>query len=169
MKKITLFVLLGCLTLLLSACSKCVSGQEIKSDNFITGEKGGVATIATFCTDKEQYNKGDTAHITLTVKNALNKQIILDGGQQPVMEICTWRTKQCLSQGQPPEAKLTRLILEPSQSYTLKWDWPTPEIDVKEAVDEVNEVSIDAYWLGTDGGTGELHLFFTYGEKRWRP
>ncbi len=171
MRKLFLFLLLGCLVLLLNACSfsQCVSGIERQPGNAFTGEKGKDATIATFCTDKQQYNKGDIVHITLTVKNGLDRQIVLDGDQQPVMEICTWRTKQCLSQRQPSEARLTRLVLEPGQSHTIQWDWPTPEVDAKEAVDEINEVAIRGYWLGAGGGERELRLFFTYGEKIGRP
>ena len=168
---LTVLAVLLCLALLLNACSssQCVSGKEIKPDNFITGERGGDATIATFCTDKNQYNKGDIVHITLTVKNGLDKQIILDGGQQPVMDICVWRTKQCLSQGQPLETRLTHLVLEPGQSHVVQWDWPTPEVDIKGALDEVNEAYVKGYWLGSRGGKRELNLFFTYGKKLRRP
>jgi hypothetical protein len=155
MKKIMLFVLLDCLTLLLNACSgagQCVSGTERQPGNLATGEQSRDATIVMFCTDKQQYNKGDKAHITLTAQNVLDKQIVVDGGQQPVMDICTWRTKQCLSQAQPAEARLTRLVLEPGQSHTIQWDWSTPEIDTKEAVNSMNQVLVEASWLGAVGG-----------------
>jgi hypothetical protein len=170
MRKQFLFLLLDCLVFLLNACSsQCVSGEETQPANFITGQQQGIATIGTFCTDKRQYDKGDTVHITLTVKNGLDKQIVLGGGQQPVMDICDWRTKQCLSQAQPAVAGLTRLVLEPGQSHTIQWNWPTPEVDVKGSLDQVNEVAITGYWVGKDGLQGELNLFFTYGEKIGRP
>jgi hypothetical protein len=173
MRKIPLCLLLGCLALLLNACSgagQCVSGKEETSDNFITGERGGDATIATLCTDKQQYNQGDKVHITLTVRNGLDKQIVLDGGQQPVMDICiaSW-PDQCLSQIQPTEARLTHLVLEHGQSHTIQWDWLPSAQEIQKLATVMNTGQAYTHWIGVGGASRDLRLNFTYGPKMRGP
>src|SRR3989304_2548044 len=110
-KMITLLLLLVSLTLLLNGCSlfsgpNCDSGTERRPGDLVTGQKPADATIATLCTDRTDYNKGDTVHMTFTVKNALDEQIVLDGGQPPVLNICVGAAP-CLSQCQPEIGQLT--------------------------------------------------------------
>ncbi|HLF26656.1 MAG TPA: hypothetical protein VJG32_09990 [Anaerolineae bacterium] len=167
MKKITLSLLLGCLALLLSACSgaNCVSGNETIPNDLGTGQQGGIGTEATFCTDKEQYNIGDIVHVTLTVTNRYREALVLDGGGQPLMDICG--QGGCWSQTQPAGAVPTHLVLEPGQAHTIQW-----EIAPEQATAFLNIYNIaylGATWIGTDGGVGDLRLDFIYGERRGLP
>lgn len=171
MKKTFLFLALMGITLLLGACSSqvCDTDKEIRGGNFITGQKQADATIATLCVDKAEYNTGDTVHMTFTVKNALDEQIVLDGGQRPVMDICPAQ-HQCLSQYQPDVAQLTRLVLEPGQSHVIQWDWPTsPQADPQDALLPTNDVRVRAYWIGLDTVVGEVSVLFLYGPRKGLP
>jgi hypothetical protein len=146
-KTIASMLMFLALIVMLSACSGpvCDSGTERKSGNLVTGEKGRDATIGTLCVDKAKYKTGDTVHMTFTVKNALDEQIVLDGGQRPVMDICPAQ-HQCLSQYQPEVAQLTHLVLEPGQSHTIQWDWPTTsQVNPQEAQGQTNDVMAQAY------------------------
>jgi len=156
-KMITGLLLLASLALLLSGCSvfsflsgpNCSSGTYRQPGNLVTGQKGRDAVTGTLCTDKSEYNTGDTVHITLTVKNLLDEQIVLDGGQQPVMDMCAGG---CFSSSQSAEANLTRLVLEPGQSHTIQWDWPTPDVDLQSALGQTNMVVVNATWVSVTGG-----------------
>ncbi len=95
MKTIPLFLLFAGLAAILSGCSlfsdlgpNCTSDIDRRPGNVQTGEMGKDAAQATLCTDKAQYDQGDIVHITFTVKNLLEEQIVLDGGQRPVMDVC---------------------------------------------------------------------------------
>ncbi len=175
MKTITRSLLLiSLLAVLLSACSSlsspnCNSGKEIRSGNFITGEQQRVVTIATLCTDREQYNEGDTVHITFSVKNALDEPIVLDGGQQPVMDICRSLNLEdyCLSQTQAADQRLVHLVLEPRQTQTVQWEWLPSEAEIGQIGlgARTNAVRIFATWQGTDGTFGTVNVWFGYGEK----
>jgi len=173
-KMITGLLLLASLTLLLSACSlfsgpNCDSGIEDRSGNLATGRKQAHAIIATLCTDRTDYNKGDTVHITFTVKNLLDEQIVLDGGQRPVMDICI-SAAPCLSHYQPEIAQLTRLALEPGQSHTIQWDWPTPGVDMDKSVDpSINAAAVYGNHIRLDGGLGSVSVAFSYGPRRVVP
>jgi hypothetical protein len=159
------------LIVVLSACSgpNCDSGTERKSGNLVTEEKGRDATIGTLCVDKAEYNTGDTVHMTFTVKNALDEQIVLGDGQQPVMNICPAQ-HQCLSQYQPDVAQLTHLVLEPGQSKTIQWDWPTaPQVDPQEALLQTNDVSLQAHWVRLDKIVGDVSVMFLYGPRKGMP
>lgn len=172
MKNIFLFLALLGVALLLGACSSgpvCDSGTERKSGNLVTGEKGKDATIGTLCVDKAEYKTGDTVHMTFAVKNALDEQIVLDGGQRPVMDICP-EHNQCLSQYQPDVAQLTRLVLEPGQSQTIEWNWPTtPQVNPQDALGQTNEVRVQAHWVGRDGGLRDIDVLFLYGPRKGMP
>ncbi len=175
MKTITRSLLLiSLLAVLLNACSllsspNCASGREQIPDNVITGRQGGVGTEATLCTDKEQYNEGDTVHITLTVKNAYHEPIVLDGGQQPVMDICRSLSLEdyCLSQTQAADQRLVHLVLEPRQTQTLEWEWLPSKAEIGQIGlgARTNVVRIFATWQGTDGTFGTVNVWFGYGEK----
>ena len=175
-KMITGLFLLGSLTLLLNGCSafsflsgpNCKSGTEIRSGNLATGRKQADAIIATLCTDRTDYNKGDIVHMTFTVKNALDEQIVLGDGQRVVMDMCVEKN-QCLSQSQPAVAQLTRLILEPGQSYTIQWDWPTPNVNLQEALGQINLVTLNAYSVRLDKGPGYIFVQFNYGPRKGMP
>ncbi len=175
MKKIPLFLLFAGLAAVLSGCSlfsglgpNCDSGKEIRPGNLATGAPQADATMATLCTDKAQYEQGDTVHITFTVKNLLDEQIVLDGGQQLVMDICIWQD-QCVASSQPAEAQLTRLVLEPGQSHTLSWNWPTPESDLQKALGQTNVVLVSATWVGIRGGVREVSIQLNYGPRKALP
>jgi hypothetical protein len=134
-KTIASLLMLLTLIVVLSACStsNSNSGTERQPGNIDAGTMGRDAVTATLCTDRTDYNQGDTVHITFTVKNAYHETLVLDGGQRPVMDICP-AYNQCLSQYQPDVAQLTHLVLEPGQSKTIQWDWPTaPQVDPQEA------------------------------------
>ncbi len=173
MKKIPLFLLFTGLAVSLSACSlfsgpNCASGREQIPDNVITGRQGGVGTEATLCTDKEQYSEGDTVHITLTVKNAYHEPIVLDGGQQPIMDICRWLEEAlCLSQTQAADQRLVHLVLEPGRSQTVQWEWRPSETEIAQLklVSRSNTVRVSATWQGTDGTFRTVDVWFVYGEK----
>ena len=175
-KMITVLLLLASLMLLLSGCSvlsflsgpNCKSGKEVRPGNYITGQKQADATIATLCTDRTDYNQGDTVHITFTVKNALDEQIVLGDGQRPVMDMCV-EQNQCLSHSQSEVAQLTRLVLEPGQSHTIQWDWPTPDVNLPEALGQINVVTLDAYRIRLDKGTGSVFVQFNYGPRKGMP
>jgi hypothetical protein len=172
MKNIFLFLALLSLAHLLSACSSgsnCDSGIERQRGNVVTGKMGRDATIATLCVDKTDYNKGDIVHITFTVKNALDEPIVLDGGQQPAMDIC-FSYAPCLSHYQPDIAQLTRLELGPGQSHTIQWDWPTPEVDMSKSVEpQTNGVAVYGKWIGLDKAFGSVRVQFFYGPRRMMP
>jgi len=172
-KMITLLLLLVSLTLLLNGCSlfsgpNCDSGTERRPGDLVTGQKPADATIATLCTDRTDYNKGDTVHMTFTVKNALDEQIVLGDGQRPVMDMCV-EQNQCLSHSQSEVAQLTRLVLEPGQSHTIQWDWPTPDVNLPEALGQINVVTLDAYRIRLDKGTGSVFVQFNYGPRKGMP
>jgi hypothetical protein len=167
-KTIASLLMLLALAVVLSACStsNCNSGKEGRPGNFITGRKPADVTLATLCTDKTGYNKGDIAHITFTVKNLLDEQIVLDGGQQPVMDICV-SYAPCLSHYQPDIAQLTRLELGPGQSHIIQWDWPTSEVDMSKSVEsQTNGVAVYGKWIGLDKASGSVRVQFFYGPRR---
>jgi|WetSurMetagenome_2_1015567.scaffolds.fasta_scaffold401838_1 hypothetical protein len=172
MKNTILFLALLSLTFLLGACSSgpiCASDKEVRPGNFLTGQEQADATIGTLCVDKAEYNTGDTVHMTFTVKNALNEQIVLDGGQQPVVDICPAQ-HQCLSQYQSDVAQLTHLVLEPGQSHTIQWDWPSnPSVSPQDALGPTNEVSVRGYWVRLDRGRGQVYVMFLYGLRKGPP
>jgi hypothetical protein len=61
------------------------------------------------------------------------------------MDICPAQ-HQCLSQYQPEVAQLTHLVLEPGQSHTIQWDWPTTsQVNPQEAQGQTNDVMAQAY------------------------
>jgi hypothetical protein len=169
-KSIASLLMFLALTVMLSACSGpvCDSGHEEIPDNAITGRQGGVGTEATLCVDKAEYKTGDTVHMTFTVKNAYHEPLVLDGGQQPVMDICPAQ-HQCLSQYQPDVAQLTHLVLEPGQSHTIQWDWPTSDVDLQQAVHSTCDVTVNAYWVGARPPTGIVFVQFCYGPRRGLP
>jgi hypothetical protein len=175
-KMLTRLLLLASLTLLLSGCSvfsflsgpNCDSVTVRRSGNLATGRKPADATNAKLCVDRTEYNTGDTVHMTFTVKNLLDEQIVIGNDQQPVMDLCVEKS-QCLSQSQPEVAQLTRLTLEPGQSHTIQWDWPTPDVNLPEALGPINVVTLNAYWIDFDKGIGRIFVLFNYGPRKGMP
>ena len=167
-KTIASMLMFLALAAVLSACStsNCKSGTEIRSGNLATGRKQADAITTTLCTDKTDYNKGDIVHITLTVKNLLDEQIVLDGGQQPVMDICVGAAP-CLSHYQPDIAQLTRLVLEAGQSHTIQWDWPPPGVDMDRSMPPpASAGTVYGNNFGLDGNLGTVSVSFFYGPRR---
>jgi hypothetical protein len=170
-KTIASMLLFLALAVVLSACStsNCNSGKEGRPGNFITGQKPADVTLATLCTDRTDYNQGDTVHITFTVKNLLDEQIVLDGGQQPVMDICVGAAP-CLSHYQPEISQLTRLVLEAGQSHTIQWDWPPPDVDMDKSIHPpINAGTVYGNNIGLDGNLGSVNVQFFYGPRRVWP
>jgi hypothetical protein len=103
------------------------------------------------------------------VKNLLDEQIVLDGGQQPVMDICVL-SMPCLSHYQTDVAQLTLLILEPGQSHTIQWDWPPPGTDLSDSIiDRTNVASVDGKWIRLDKGQGLVNVHVFYGPRAMVP
>jgi hypothetical protein len=139
----------------------CTSGQEIRPGNLYTGRKEALATVGTLCSDKDRYQLGETAHFTMTVKNALDESIILGNGQSPVLDIETERDHNYRS-NYPPLVP-TRIKLQPGQVYAVNWDWPPPDVDVNKAKDHLGWVYVYGDWVGLDGMKGSLRLRIGYG------
>jgi len=168
MKTPFLFLALLSLVFLLGACSasNCTSVTVRRSGNLATGRKPADATTTTLCTDKTDYNKGDLVHITFTVKNLLDEQMVLDGGQQPVMDLCV-SYAPCLSHYQAGIAQLTHLELAPGQSYTIQWDWPPPNVDMNKSVESsTNAADVRGQWISFDKQLGTISVGFAYGPRR---
>ncbi len=172
MKKVTLLLLFAGVAAVLNACSlfsspNCASGTERRPGNLATGEKGRDATTATLCTDKDQYSEGDTVHITFSVKNLLDEPIVMDGGQQPVMDICRWLEEDhCLSQTQAADQRLVHLVLEPGQIHTLEWAWlPSAAEMAQIRSSRSHTVRVSATRLRTDGLFNTVDVWFVYGTK----
>lgn len=167
MKKTVVFLLLIYLAISLSACAskpQCATEYEVRPGNRITGELQTTPTIATLCTDKADYGESDMVHITFTVENGLDEQIVLSGGDRPVMDICI-ATDRCLSQTQAVEARLTRLEIAPGQSHTIYWDLPMSDVDLREVRSSTNVVAVVAKWLDSDGVISDIDISFSYGPR----
>jgi len=167
-KTIASMLMFLALIVVLSACSasNCTSVTVRRSGNLATGRKPADATTTTLCTDKTDYNKGDLVHITFTVKNLLDEQMVLDGGQQPVMDLCV-SYAPCLSHYQAGIAQLTHLELAPGQSYTIQWDWPPPNVDMNKSVESsTNAADVRGQWISFDKQLGTISVGFAYGPRR---
>jgi hypothetical protein len=170
-KTIASLLMFLALVFLLSACSasNCNSGTERQPGNIDAGTMGRDAVTATLCTDKTDYNKGDIVHISFTMKNMLDEQIVLDGGQQSVMDICVG-VAPCLSYYQPELAQLTRLVLEPGQSHTIQWDWPPSGVDMDKSIHPpINAADVYGNNIRLDGNLGTVSVSFFYGPRRLAP
>lgn len=102
-------------------------------------------------------------------ENWLDEQLMLDNGQQPVMDICV-PSSACLSKYQPDVAQLTRLVLEPGRSHTIQWDWPTPDMDMSNSIIAQTGVgSVNGNHKRLDGGLGAVNVQFFYGPRAMVP
>jgi hypothetical protein len=153
---LALVLFAGCI----SQPRNCSTSGESRPDNSITGQQGGTVIIVTLCSDKDSYKLGETVHLTMSVKNALNEPIVLGDGQSPVLDIVVHDGGR-RSDYQPPAP--TRLDLKPWQTYVLTWDWPPPDVNVNNAKGFYGWLTIEGYWIGLDGGKGHLGTSASYG------
>ena len=99
MSKITALLMFLALAVWLTACSSGRSAIQAPRDSratLILEIMGRDATIGTLVWTRPSTNWRYSSH-DFTVKNALDEQIILDGGQRPVMDICPCTTSMPVS------------------------------------------------------------------------
>ena len=81
------------------------------------------------CTNKKKYDFGEPIYITFTVTNVSDEPLVLNGGEKAAIDIRVqgehWSDKQELT----PET--TRVTLEPGESRTIQWVWPTHDTDLE--------------------------------------
>ncbi len=138
-----------------STGEQCISSQEQRGS-------GQPVTVGSFCSSKEQYEIGETVHLTMTVKNALTQTIVLGDGQAPVLDISFYEDGR---RSDYAPSVPTRIELGPGQTYSLTWDWPPPDVDPLKVRTGYHDVSISGSWIGLDGGKGFLQLLFYYGPR----
>jgi hypothetical protein len=103
------------------------------------------------------------------VKNLLDEQIMLDGSQQPIMDICVGAAP-CLSHYQPEIAQLTRLVLEAGQSHSIQWDWPPPGVDMDKSMPPPTSAgTVYGNNIGLEGNLGTVSVSFFYGPRKGLP
>lgn len=67
-------------------------------------------------------------------------------------------------------SQLTRLVLEPGQSHTIQWNWPTPDVDMSNSIiAQTSAGSVDGNNKRLDGGLGTVNVQFFYGPRREGP
>ena len=106
---------------LLAACGpreNCMAGHDPLSTHQMR-----------ICADKEKYDFGAPIHVTFTVTNISDQPLVLDGGDEAAIDINVkgehWSSERELT----PD--LTRVTLDPGESRTLEWVWPTPQTDLE--------------------------------------
>ncbi len=134
---------------------QCISSQEQRGS-------GHPVTVGSFCSSKEQYEVGETVHLTVTVKNALTQTIVLGDGQGPVLDISVPYDGR---RSDYAPSVPTRIELGPGQTYSLTWDWPPPNVDPSKVKPLDNQIGMDGSWIGLDGGKGPLLLLIYYGPR----
>jgi hypothetical protein len=150
---------------------RCTSDHERIPGDLVTGEPGSVGTEATLCIDRPGYSKGDVVRLTFTVVNRYFEPVELGGGQQPVMDLCSRNMPKqyCLSQVQPELAGPTHLVLQPGESHAITWEWKPTSEEAEQIIRHRNNATIDANWIGADGGTGTVFVHFNYGPQMMGP
>jgi hypothetical protein len=121
MNRKTCFVLLALALPLLNACEpreNCAEGHDPLNTHQMR-----------ICADKKEYDFGVPISITFTVTNVSDEPLTLDGGDQPALDIDVWR--EHWSDGQELTPELTRVTLEPGESRTINWVWPTSQTDFR--------------------------------------
>lgn len=157
MKGKTRCLLIVAAVLLLTACDQSKENCEQKDGPEHTWQ-------AKICTDDDRYDFGEPIRITLTVANVSNQPLTLEGGDRPALDIRV--QGQNWSDGKELTPDLTRVSLEPGESRTLEWVWPTPATDL-EALEgllvEQSQLSIGVYGLlATGSGPPETVWVYAY-------
>ena len=83
------------------------------------------------CTDKETYDCGEPTHITFIVTNVSGKDLVLDGGDEPALDV-HFTTEDYVvswSDGQDHTSDLTVVTLAPGEARTISWVWPVSEAE----------------------------------------
>ena len=123
MKRILhLLLLLVSVPMLLSACGprkNCAESHDPRNTRTLQ-----------ICTDKKSYDFGEPVHITFTVTNISTETLEFNGGDKAVIDIRIapeqWSDERELTPAP------TQMTLEPDESRTIEWVWPTPEVDIQE-------------------------------------
>ena len=81
------------------------------------------------CTDKETYDCGEPIHITFTITNVSSEDLVLDGGDEPALDIFFYVEgyEVSWSDGQDHTSDLTVVTLAPRETRTISWVWPVSE------------------------------------------
>jgi hypothetical protein len=87
------------------------------------------------CTDKREYQFGETVQVRWQIRNISNEVLTLDGGEKPAMDIYITEWIPASAEGEaehyaeehwsdthPYE---TQIQLEPGGTYLIEWQWPT--------------------------------------------
>ncbi len=110
---------------LLVACG----GSAEPEENCAEGHDPRNTRTLRICTDKVVYDFGEPVYITFTVTNVSDQSLTWDSGDRAAMDICV--RDECWSDEQELTPDLTRVTLEPGESRTLEWVWPTVNTDLK--------------------------------------
>lgn len=118
--------------MLLAACLlvACASGSAGPNENCAESYNDDETILARICTDKVVYDFGEPVYITFTLTSISDHQpLALDGDDGPALDI---RVRgEHWSDGQELTPELTHVTLEPGESRTLNWVWPTPQTDLE--------------------------------------
>lgn len=117
------------------------------------------------CTDKKKYDFGETVYSTFAVTNVSDQPVTLNGGDEPAIDIGITRDQWSDDRELTPD--LTRVTLEPGESRTIEFAWPTVHTDLDSLTGYVT-LTIGARgvampWPGADRS---VRVWFQYGEGR---
>jgi len=104
----------------LTACG----GGEKKSYCEESQDPSGALQLR-ICTDGFRYDFAEPVHILFTVTNISDAAVTLDGGEGPAVDI---RVENDLWSAAGDA--VTVLTLEPQQTHTIEWVWPTAGTDL---------------------------------------
>ncbi len=101
------------------------------------------------CTDKSEYDFGEPIYITFTVTNISDEPLVWNGGDEPAVDIHVegeyWSDEQELI------IELTQVTLQPGESHTIEWTWPTSQTDLEPlANDFLEEELLSIHIFGTE-------------------
>ena len=116
-----LLLLLALALALLAACGprkNCAESYDDRKTN-----------LARICTNKKEYDFGEPIYITFTVTNVSDEPLVLNGGEKAAIDIRV--QGEHWSDGRELAPELTRVTLEPGESRTLEWVWPTARTDLE--------------------------------------
>lgn len=156
-EKSRLLLLLALALALLTACGT--------RENCAVSHDPGRTRAFRICTDKRKYDFGEPIHITFTVTNISDETLEWNGGDEPAMDIRI--TPEHWSDEQELVPELTRMTLEPDESRTIKWVWPTPGTDLSEIgfPPEGGSTGISVFGTvrplpGTEDGAVGVHAYY---------
>lgn len=112
----------------------------VPTENMLSGRCAGEQRSAgdlelQICTDKREYQFGETVQIQWQIRNISNKVLTLDGGEDPAMDIYAANWLPASEEGGADQyveehwsdthAYETQIQLEPGETYLIEWQWPT--------------------------------------------